>query len=265
MASFFDIHSHILPDIEGDDGSRSMDMTLQMLRMAAEAGTTDIVATPHVNRRETVPRWEDIKQRVQQVQDEADKAQIPIHIYAGAEVEMNYKALEFLPKGGKQYCLNETPYILAELTEQSQVDQTEQLLFELMLRGYIPILAHPERYTRIMHHPNRVLQWMQRGVLTQCNMGSFVGAFGEHVQQRAENLLRHHMVVFVGSDAHRTDWRTPDQRKGQMQIQKLGGSLDVYTSHAAKLLQGKPVYPPDLPAEWKEKKRGFFARLFHGN
>lgn len=240
-----------------------MDMTLQMLRMAVAAGTTDIVATPHVNRHETVPKWEDIKKRVQQVQEEADKEQIPIHIYAGAEVEMNYKALEFLPKGGRQYCINETPYILSELTEQSQADQTEQLLFELMLRGYIPILAHPERYTRIMHHPDRVLQWMQRGVLTQCNMGSFVGAFGEHVQQRAENLLRHHMVAFIGSDTHRTDWRTPDQRAGQQQMEQLGSTLSSYTDRASRMIQGKPVYMPDLPSAWKEKKKGFFARLFH--
>ena len=240
-----------------------MDMTLQMLRMAVAAGTTDIVATPHVNRHETVPKWEDIKKRVQQVQEEADKEQIPIHIYAGAEVEMNYKALEFLPKGGRQYCINETPYILSELTEQSQADQTEQLLFELMLRGYIPILAHPERYTRIMHHPDRVLQWMQRGVLTQCNMGSFVGAFGEHVQQRAENLLRHHMVAFIGSDTHRTDWRTPDQRAGQQQMEQLGSTLQSYTDRASRMIQGKPVYMPDLPSAWKEKKKGFFARLFH--
>lgn len=263
MKSFIDIHSHILPDMEGDDGARSMDMTLQMLRMAVEAGTTDIIATPHVNRHEVVPTWEDITETVRQVQQEADKAHIPIHIYAGAEVEINYKALDFLRKGSTAYCLNSTPYILAELTEQSQVDQTEQLLFELMLRGYIPVLAHPERYTRIMHHPDRVLQWMQRGVLTQCNMGSFVGAFGEHVQHRAEELLRHHMIAFLGSDAHRTDWRTPDQRKGQQRIEKLGGSLELYTNQAAKLLQGKPVYPDNLPSQWNEKKRGFFARLFH--
>ena len=147
------------------------------------------------------------------------------------------------------------------MTEQSQADQTEKLLFELMLRGYNPILAHPERYIRIMQHPERVLAWMQKGVLLQCNMGSFAGAFGEHAKKNVEDLLRNNMIVFLGSDAHRTNWRTPDQREGLDAIEKLGGNWQKYGNNAKRILNGKYLYPP-LPDKWVKRKKGFFARLF---
>lgn len=258
----FDFHAHILPDVTGDDGSQSLDMSLDMLRMAVAAGTADIVATPHVNRRGIVASWSEITNELQLLQSAAKHAGLPIRIYAGAEVELNYDALRFLKgKGDVAYCIGGTSYLLCELTEQSQPDQTEKLLFELMLRGYIPVLAHPERYVRIMAHPEQVLQWMKRGVLTQCNVGSFAGAFGDRAQSHAEDLLRNHMITFLGSDAHRTDRRTTDQREGLAAIQRLGGSIEKCAQHAERILSGKYLYP-SLPDTWEKRKKGFFSGLF---
>jgi protein-tyrosine phosphatase len=256
-----DIHSHILPDIEGDDGSRSFDMSLDMLKMAVQAGTTDIIATPHVNRHGVVPSWTAVTETVRILQEKADIEEIPIHIYSGAEVELNYKALDFLPARSQAYCLAESSYILVELTEQSQPDQTEKLLYALMLRGYIPVLAHPERYDRIMTHPERVMKWMQKGVLTQCNAGSFSGAFGQMAQQQAEDLLKNHMIVFLGSDAHRIDWRSPDQRQGLQAIDKLGGNWHTCSQNGQYILQNKVLYP-EVPTRWEKKKKGFWSKLF---
>jgi protein-tyrosine phosphatase len=256
-----DIHSHILPNIEGDDGSRSLDMSLGMLKMAVQAGTTDIIATPHVNRHGVVPSWTAVTEAVRILQEKADIEEIPIHIYAGAEVELNYKALDFLPARSQAYCLAESSYILVELTEQSQPDQTEELLYALMLRGYIPVLAHPERYDRIMTHPERMVAWMQKGILTQCNAGSFTGLFGKHAQEQAEGLLQNHMIVFLGSDAHRTEWRPPDITQGLKAIEKLGGDWKACSEHGQSILQHKILYP-NIPESWKKTKKGFWKRIF---
>lgn len=260
-----DLHSHILPAVTGDDGSKSMEMTLSMLRMAVEAGVTEIVATPHVNRHDVIPSWEEITTKVREVQQEAQKAGIPIKIHQGAEVAMNARMLEHLPKDGKEYCLAGTNYILSELDEQSDPDLTERLLYDLMLRGYQPILAHPERYDRIMHHPERVLEWMQRGVLTQCNIGSFNGDFKEMAKTQVRALAKNHMIVFLGSDAHRDGWRNPDTRKAQQALIDFMGDDELIqqaTANAAAIFQGKVLYP-NLPDHWqKPKKKGFFARLF---
>ena len=147
-----DIHSHILPAI--DDGSRDLDMTLAMLRMSVESGVTDIIATPHVNRGGHVPSWQEIEEKTAQVAEAAKGSQLPIHIYSGAEIELNGDVLRFLKEG--------SPYILLELTDQSQMDMAERLIYELQLRGFWPILAHVERYGQLTSHPDILISWAKK-------------------------------------------------------------------------------------------------------
>lgn len=161
-----DIHSHILPAI--DDGFRNMDMTLSMLHMSVESGVTDIIATPHVNRGGYVPSWQEIEKKTAQVADAAkEEAHLPIHIYSGAEIELNGDVLRFLKEGSWNYCLAGSPYILLELTDQSQPDMAERLIYELQLRGFWPILAHVERYGQLMSHPDILISWAKKGF--SCN------------------------------------------------------------------------------------------------
>lgn len=174
-----DIHSHILYDIEGDDGSRSLDMSLGMLRQAAASGVTDMFATPHMHRRGVVPSWASIVERAEQLQEEADKAGIPVCIHTGAEVSFDADTMNYLPDGGTDYCLAGTHYILIELLPSSAPESTGRLIYELQLRGYQPILAHPERYPHIMEKPDHLLHWIEKGLLTQSNIGSFSGQFKE--------------------------------------------------------------------------------------
>lgn len=259
-----DAHSHVLYDI--DDGSRSLEMSLEMLRMAVASGTNHILATPHVNRKGIIPSWDVIQEKVTALQDEADKAEIPITIHTGAEVEINYEALEFLQEGGGPYCLAGTKYILCELTNQSEPRQTGDLLFELTMRGYRPILAHPERYDRIMEQPETIWKWMEKGILTQCNGGSFHGYFGAEVQRRVELLASKQMISLLGSDAHRVEFRHADLREPKEAIGKLPNGevvLETCRRNGEKLLQKKMIYPDLLPwEEPKQKKGGFFQRLF---
>ena len=91
-----------------------------------------------------------ITAKTAELQQQAQAAGIPIRIHTGAEVELNYDTLQFIQAGSRDYCLAGSRYILCECTAQSQPDQAEALLYELMLREFVPILAHPERYDRIM-------------------------------------------------------------------------------------------------------------------
>lgn len=260
-----DIHSHILYDIEGDDGSRSETMSLGMLRQAAASGTTHIFATPHMHRHEVVPSWSSIEERVAELQQKADAEGIPITIHTGAEVSLDYDTLQYLPGGeNTDYCLGGTHYLLVELTPQSEPEMVSKLFYELQLRGYILILAHPERYHRIMRHPETVFRWMQDGLLTQSNVGSFDGLFGEDAQKNVENLYRHHMICFLGSDGHRTDWRNPDTRKAHEAIDRFTGSGEFWEtcSRNAEMILKNRVFYPKIPDAYEMKRKGFFARLF---
>lgn len=259
-----DIHTHILYDIEGDDGSRSQEMTLEMLKMAVNSGTTAMIATPHINRQGIIPSWQSILDRVEQVNQLAAVNELPIKIYSGGEVQLDYDAMAKLTGENREYCLADSRYILIELTENSEAKAVEQMLFELMLRGYMPILAHPERYTRIMHHPEIVLEWMHKGIATQCNTGSFHGYFGEKVQARVERLYRHRMITFLGTDAHRESIRTPDSTPAKQAICQLPNGEIFWNncqSNAQFILEDRVLYP-DVPASYETKKRGFFSRLF---
>ena len=261
-----DMHSHILYDI--DDGSRSKEMSLEMLKMAASCGTDNILATPHVNRRGVVPDWDVITEKVKALQVDADEAGIPITIHTGAEVEINYEALNFLPEDGRNYCLAGTRYILCELTNQSEPRQTEELLFELRMRGYHPILAHPERYDRIMEHPDTIARWLEKGILTQCNGGSFVGYFGDTVQKRVEWLAERNLICFLGSDAHRTELRNPDLTEVYNKLMEKPYGEDLWSlceENGRKLLAKKAIYAPKKADEYVEQKRqpkGFWQKLF---
>ena len=257
-----DVHSHILYGI--DDGAQSRDMSLQMLRLSVASGVTDIIATPHVNRRGIVPPWQTITEKTAALQQEADQAGIPLRLHAGAEVELNYDALQFIQEGSSDYCLAGSSYLLCELTEQSQPDQTEELLYQLMLKGFTPVLAHPERYDRIMEHPGRVLEWMHNGVLIQCNTGSFTGYFGQKALSMAVQLLEHHMVTFFGSDGHRAEGRSTDLREAAAIIASLDKQTDSWETAAAgadKIIQHQVLYP-DLPEYWDKPKRGLLSRFF---
>lgn len=147
-----DIHSHILYDIPGDDGARDRSMSLDMLRQAAEAGTRKLFATPHFHRRGICPSWDVITERLAQLQQAADDTGIPIRLHSGAEVSLDADTLNYLPGPGESraYCLAGTAYLLVELLPTAAPLETWNLLYQLQLRGYLPILAHPERYRHIM-------------------------------------------------------------------------------------------------------------------
>lgn len=260
-----DIHSHILYDIEGDDGSRSLDMSLGMLRQAVDSGVTDIIATPHMHRRGVVPTWYSIQERVSSLQKEADKAGIDIHIYSGAEVSFDADTLNYLPKDGTDYCLAGTHYILIELLPTSAPENTERLIYELQLRGYLPILAHPERYKHIMEKPKYLFHWIEKGLLAQSNIGSFSGQFGEKTESYVKMLYDHKAIHLLGSDAHRTDWRNADTRKFQKQLIDYTGNtefIDSCTEHASMILRNRIYYADPPLRKVEKKKKGFFARLF---
>lgn len=262
----FDLHSHILSNIDGDDGSRSEAMSLEMLRQAAAAGTTDLFATPHFHRRGICPPWDVIMERLAQLQQAADEAQIPIRLHSGAEVSLDADTLNYLPGPGehREYGLAGTAYLLVELLPTAAPLETWNLLYQLQLRGYLPILAHPERYRSIMEQPQAVRQWVEKGILLQSNLGSFTGDFGDRALRSVRWLYDRGLIHFLGSDAHRTDWRSPDTRKAQDAIRALpGGSafLADCDDHARLLLQGRVFYP-DPPHELPKKKRSFWSRFF---
>ncbi|MFV0635190.1 tyrosine-protein phosphatase [Mitsuokella sp. WILCCON 0060] len=260
-----DIHSHILPNI--DDGSENMEMSLAMLRTSVASGVTDIIATPHVNRHGVIPAWQTIEEKAEELKRAAQEQQIPIRIHTGAEIEFNGDVMRFLEKGSRDYCLAGSPYVLLEFTDQTQPDIAEHMLFALQLRGFWPVLAHIERFPQILADKERLLSWAEKGILYQCNAGSFTGYFGPKCQTRVEELYHNGLIHFLGSDGHRVEFRTTDLREAHEVLDKLAAKEKKESlwqqaeANAQFILKGRVLYP-DVPQKWQKKKKGFFSRLF---
>ena len=195
-----DLHTHILWEI--DDGSKSVDMSMAMVELADRNGTKIIFATPHIIEFSNKPSWDLIVERSKQLQGLANSRNYNIEILAGAEVQMNWDLLSEIGEQGS-YCLNGSRYALIELPVLEIPEYADEFFYELLLKGIVPIIAHPERNQVIMNNLTKLLKWMRNGVLLQCNSGSVTGAFGNKVRENVEILLKNRLITFIGSDAHR--------------------------------------------------------------
>lgn len=201
-----DLHSHILPGI--DDGAKDMDMTLNMLKIAARDGTKKIVATPHFYRGYYLNAYDDIVNLVKQVNHKAKESNLDIEIYPGQEIFLNKKVIEDY-KQGIIKGIGGTKYMLIELPMDKMPKETFDMLYELRIQGVVTVIAHPERYVYIMEKPSRINEFINEGCLFQINSGSIKGIFGKKIQKTAETLIKHRVCNFIASDAHTTRLRAP--------------------------------------------------------
>lgn len=203
--SMIDIHTHIIDDAEDIEAS------LALLRMAVGAGTTDIVATPYISEGTELAKWQLIKERTEKLNSAAQEKGIPIHVYAGAELEMNWNLLSMLKTGQEDYCLAGSRYILIKLPQNNIPSYAEDFFYEIQVKELTPIIAHPERHYVLTKHPDMLHQWIKElGVMVQCNIDSFTYKYGMEVKNFADLLIRNNMVHFLGSDVNSRERRNKD-------------------------------------------------------
>ena len=203
-----DIHCHILPEV--DDGAESLADALEMARMAARCGVTDLAATSHVRGDETsMDRLLPLYRQFRRLEDAIARERIPLRLYPGAEVLCTSKTVE-LAREGQLLTIGDTSYVLCEFYFDAHFAQMDEILGGIAQTGYRPVVAHPERYAAIQHEPRRIQQWFRKGYVIQLNKGSLLGAFGYQVQDTACWLLEAGLVHLIASDAHSPYRRTTD-------------------------------------------------------
>ncbi len=247
-----DIHSHILPGI--DDGARTEKDSLLMARAAVKEGITTIVATPHHrngkydNERENILKW------VETLATLFEKEGIPLTILPGQETRMNGDMIEELEK---QIILpiNHTKYVFVEFPSANVPRYASQILFDIQVAGYIPIIVHPERNQELMEHPSRLYEFVKRGALTQVTAASVVGKFGKNIQKFSHQLIESSLTHFIASDAHNTTSRGFVMREAFEEIEKQHGSEYAYLflENAEFMIGNKNVNRME-PSNIKKKK-----------
>lgn len=197
---FVDMHSHLIPGI--DDGSKSLEESVSLVKDFVDLGYKKIITTPHImgdffkNTKETI--YPGLKTLREKLIEEG----IHIEIEAAAEYYLDEWFIEKLDKDepllsfGKRYLLFETSYMNAS-------SQLHQAIFKLRSLGYIPILAHPERYTYLYAEGFDAFKKIyDMGVLFQINLNSLAGYYSKPAKVFAEKLIDNKMVDFVGTDCH---------------------------------------------------------------
>lgn len=193
-----DMHSHLIPGI--DDGSKSMEDSLKMIREFKDLGYKKLITTPHImsdfyqNSPETIlPPTEEIKKQLQG----------EIAFSAASEY---YADAEFLNKiqSEKLLCIADN-YLLFEFSFLEEPNNVEDIIFQIQLKNYKPILAHPERYPYFTQRYKGLSKFediRSRGVDLQLNMLSLIGHYGPEVKKTAEQLVDANMIDWISSDCH---------------------------------------------------------------
>ena len=193
---YIDIHSHLLPGI--DDGAKNSADTIYIIEKMSELGFEEAIATPHIIQ----GIWENTFESIQKTFDNNQNIlnQGDLQISAAAEYMMDSQFVTLFQKE-KLRTLKEN-YVLVEMSYLNPPIQLYDILFELQIAGYIPVLAHPERY--IFYHKalEEFKKLLNAGCLLQLNLLSLTGYYGNEVAKTADYLLKNGMYSFSGSDIH---------------------------------------------------------------
>lgn len=216
-----DIHSHILFGI--DDGPENKKETIDLCKRLSKLGITSVVATPHyISEDEYAPSPKLIKEKIHKLCKVLTKKRIKLQIFPGTEIYLSHDTAEKL-KNGELLSLNNSRYVLVEFSLNNIPNYIKEVLFSIMVEGYIPIIAHPERYCSDFYESGLLTELVDRGVLLQINAGSILGKHGKRAQKRVKKLLKKSMVHFVASDSHNKNRIMPDIKLVEKEIEKICG------------------------------------------
>lgn len=204
MMKICDLHTHVLPGL--DDGAQTIEEALQMLRNAAASDVVCLVATPHCNVPYTAQNHltPELLACFSQLQKAA--SDIPVRLLLGAEAHVT-DSLPRLLRKKLIPTIHQSRYLLTEFPWDFAPEFFPEAIRDITACGYVPLVAHPERYAAVCRNPEIVAQWLDMGCHLQLTGNSILGEYGRTAQRTATYLLRSDYVACVASDAHGTERR----------------------------------------------------------
>ena len=254
-----DVHSHIVFGV--DDGSRTIEESIEIIKEAYKAGFKKIVATPHYMEEYYENDAKEIRKRIVEIQNHLKEINCNIEILQGNEIYIADNMTELL-ENQKATTLNNQQYVLFELPLNAEVMNLNSVVYQILEIGGVPILAHPERYPFVQKDPNVLIPLIEKGVLMQSNYGSIIGQYRKAAQITIKKMLEHNMVHFLGSDVHRPQTIYPKIHECMEEIEKIVGkeNLELITTiNPNKAINGEKI-EIDEPIPINES---FLKKLFH--
>ncbi len=223
IRKYVDIHCHVLPGV--DDGAADVEQSQRMLRMAAQEGVCDIIVTPHykAGRGRRNATCERVRTLVQEMQDWLDSESIPIHLYTGNEILYNYE-IDNLLESHEVCTLADSFYVLVEFSPSDEYAYIKSGVQKILMAGYVPVVAHIERYDVLRKHMEYVEELVDMGAYLQVNAASITGKSGWLVKRCVLKWIRQELIYAVGTDAHDDQKRVP----------QLTGAYEIVEKHCGR-------------------------------
>jgi len=194
-----DMHSHLLPGL--DDGLQNIEQTVSFVRRLKEKGYKKLICTPHILSDLYPNNPDTILPKLEQVRKALEENEVDIKIEAGAEYMVDIEMETYL-KNKKPMLPLGNKLLLIEMSYLVESPNMEQVIFELRMQGYQPVLAHPERYSYYHRQFEKYERYVDMGCLLQVNLLSLLGYYSKPVRLIAEKLLKNKMVSLLGTDMH---------------------------------------------------------------
>lgn len=242
MTGYYDIHTHILPGI--DDGAKDLKETGQMLAAAKEEGIRHIIATPHFAAGGKNPSLEQLQEALEATQKIAKEIDSGMTISLGNELLDSPGILSAL-NSGDALTLGQTRYILVEFLPKDSYSQIYHSLKDYIMAGYIPIIAHMERYEVLWKEYDYLDELLKLGVYFQMNGESLMGVPWNPRVLYHRRLLKMGYIHFLGSDCHGSVHRPPIMQtvlKGLHRDWRQGNKIEkILVKNPERMLQNKVI------------------------
>ena len=222
---FKDLHCHLLPGI--DDGSKSLEESIRILKVAESEGVTEMILTPHyIENSKYNCNNKDKRELLDRLVEETRRENINIKLYLGNEAYIAENFVELLTKR-EITTLNNSRYLLLEFPLNQTYQNSKEILYELLTIGCVPILAHPERYRDFQKNQSLAEEYVRMGILLQGNYKSLFGKYVIAAKKTLEIILKKGLISFLGSDTHhRDDYQIEKARKKIKKIVKSEKIVD---------------------------------------
>ena len=260
-----DIHHHLLFGL--DDGSRDLETSIGMARMAAAEGITHVVCTPHANGTyEFNPQTN--QQKLAILREELAAHDIPLTLGLGCDFHLSYDNIQSALKDPARYSINGLGYLLVELPDFGLPKGLTETYYELQLAKQTPILTHPERNQTLQSDHSRMLAWLRGGLLVQVTADSVLGKWGKKAEQLAHRFLENRWVNFLATDAHSMRSRPPRMREAHSIVADRHGQAYadlICIANPTAVFHGHPLPPQDEPLHLYEEtgiKASWWNRLW---
>jgi len=248
-----DIHNHILVDV--DDGPKSMNEAVELLKQAKNEGATDIVATPHHLHTRYSNDIQMVKEKLSELRENAEIKELGIRLYTGQEIRVTDQIIDDI-NNGKIEGINSSRYLLLELPSNEVPHYSNQLFYELQTMGYVPIIAHPERNKAIVQNLDLLFDLVNGGALSQITTSSLMGEFGSNVRKISLKMIDNNLAHFIASDAHNVNNRpfVLNQLFKERKLKAYYEELEMFLENGKSVLKNERISKQIPTQDYKQKK-----------